>query len=153
MANREEPGYYAVIPATVRYDKSIPPGAKLLYGEISALCNKKGYCWASNEYFAELYEISERNVIKWIKSLTASGHIAVYFSYFPNSKKKARRFISISKRKDKQKSVVNESSPPIFSRNDGFDENSGNSIPNLPAFCETQEDQPSGVPPIFWTVN
>jgi hypothetical protein len=95
------PGYYAIIPATVRYDKSLPQGAKLLYGEISALCNKKGFCWARNEYFSELYETSERTISAWIQRLRDAGHIDIYFEYFPDSKKIKNRFISMPKPKSK----------------------------------------------------
>ena len=44
--NADNPGYYAVIPANVRYDKRLKPNAKLLFGEITCLTNKKGFCWA-----------------------------------------------------------------------------------------------------------
>ena len=91
----EDVGFFAIIPATVRYDKSLPPGAKLLYGEISALAKKKGYCWSRNPYFAELYDTSERTIIEWIWRLHAAGHIDIYFKYFPGSKKIARRYISL----------------------------------------------------------
>ncbi len=60
--------YYAVIPANVRYDENLPPNAKLLYGELTALCNAEGYCWASNKYFAELYGVTLRTSANWLRS-------------------------------------------------------------------------------------
>lgn len=67
--------YYAVIPAEIRYDNSISASAKLLYGELTALSNDKGYCWASNEYFAELYETTDRTIRRWLAELKDAGHI------------------------------------------------------------------------------
>ena len=71
--------YYAVIPSLVRYDDKIIPNAKLLYGEITALCNEKGYCWATNEYFSNLYKVSKRTISSWIKSLCDAGYISYEF--------------------------------------------------------------------------
>ena len=71
-----ERSYYAVIPATVRYCADLTANAKLLYGEITALCSDKGYCWASNDYFAELYGVSGRTIQRWIESLEEHGFIA-----------------------------------------------------------------------------
>ena len=75
MADREKPAYYAVIPADVRYDDRIPPNAKLLYGEISALCNSAGICTAGNDYFAGVYGMTDRTIRGLIKSLEDSGYI------------------------------------------------------------------------------
>lgn len=70
-----EKSYYAIIPANVRYDKELNGNAKLLYGEITALANSQGYCWATNGYFAELYQVSERTITRMIASLESKGYI------------------------------------------------------------------------------
>lgn len=67
--------YYAIIPANVRYDNDLPPNAKLLYGEITALCNERGYCWAGNAYFSELYKVTNRTISSWINDLEQKGYI------------------------------------------------------------------------------
>lgn len=73
--NKAKPSYYAVIPASVRYDDSIPANAKLLYGEISALISKDGFCYASNQFFAEAYGFSEDTVSRLISKLETAGYI------------------------------------------------------------------------------
>lgn len=85
--------YYAIIPASVRYDKRVTPMARLLYGEITALCNEKGYCWAFNEYFAEQYDCSTRSITKWIGQLTACGYIQTQLKYRDGTKQVERRYI------------------------------------------------------------
>ena len=91
-----QPGFWAVIPATVFYDPSIPWGAKVLYTQISNLANLKGYCWASNAYFAKRFATQERTISNWISKLRDAGHIIVRFEYFPGSKKIKKRHIRLS---------------------------------------------------------
>lgn len=97
--------YYAVIPATVRYDKNIMTGAKLLYGEITALCNEKGYCWATNEYFANLYGVNKRTIINWINSLADAGYIQTEIKYKEGTKQIDKRKISLPDTPIKKKKV------------------------------------------------
>ena len=74
---KQKPGYYAVIPAEVRYDAELPPNAKLLYGEISALLSDEGFCYASNQYFADLFQVTTRTVSDLVAKLQDRGHITV----------------------------------------------------------------------------
>lgn len=88
--------YYAIIPASVRYDKDLTPNAKLLYGELTALSNEKGYCWASNAYFSELYGVSKKTVSNWITSLDEKGFIKSEMIYKENSKEIKERRLYIA---------------------------------------------------------
>ena len=93
----QQKAYYAIIPANVRYDKDLVPNAKLLYGEITALCNEKGYCWASNQYFAELYNVSDRTIKNWIGQLIDKGYIQRSVKYKEGTKEIEQRKLFIGR--------------------------------------------------------
>tara|TARA_B100001250_G_C19807696_1_gene794148 strand:- start:1 stop:687 length:687 start_codon:yes stop_codon:yes gene_type:complete len=101
--------YYAVIPAFVRYDSELTPNAKLLYGEITALCNEKGYCFASNKYFADLYSVKTRSITDWISQLKDKGYIKLKLLYKENSKEVKSREIYITNFRE----VSQKNTPPI----------------------------------------
>lgn len=73
----ERPNYFAVIPADVRYDKTLSASEKLFYAEIVALTHKDGRCWASRKYFADLYGVDERTISRWTTKLAERGYIEV----------------------------------------------------------------------------
>ena len=91
----EHQSYYAVIPANVRYDKELSANAKLLYGEITCLCNKEGYCWATNAYFANLYNVSKVTVSRWITQLKDKGYIHLEFRMKDETTMEQVRIMSI----------------------------------------------------------
>jgi len=91
----ERPNYYSVIPANVRYDNTLRPNEKILYSEITALTQKNGECWASNKYFAELYEVKENAVATWIKHLKDKDYISIDYKYKNKSKEIEKRIIKI----------------------------------------------------------
>lgn len=94
----EEPrrSYYSVTPANVRYDDKLSLGARLLYGELTALANEKGYCWASNSYFAKLYKVSAHTISNWISQLEQRGHVRREIVYKEGTKEIKERRIYIS---------------------------------------------------------
>ena len=94
--NEEKPNYYAVIPAEIRYDEDLTPNEKILYGEITALTNKNGECWAGNKYFSKLYKVQLQSVSRWLKHLKQKGYININLVYKSESKEIEKRVIKIN---------------------------------------------------------
>lgn len=76
---KEEASYYTVIPGFIRFDKKLSPFSKLLYGEIAAKCNLKGHCWATNDFFAEIYGCDVRSIQRYLKELQEQQHIIIEY--------------------------------------------------------------------------
>ena len=92
---KEKPNYYAIIPAEVRYSKALTPNAKLLYAEITALCNMNGKCTASTEYFCRVYEVSRASIQNWLSLLEKNGYITRVLIYRQGSKEILSRYIKL----------------------------------------------------------
>ena len=77
MNEQNKPSYYAIIPSEVRYCEELKYSERLLYGEITALAGKEGYCFATNKYFAELYNVIPGTISRWISHLENLGFVQV----------------------------------------------------------------------------
>ena len=93
----EKPNYYAIIPADVRYSKKLTPNAKLLYAEITALCNMNGKCTASTKYFATLYNVSKTSIQNWLKILDDNDFITRHNIFKEGSQEILSRHIKLVK--------------------------------------------------------
>ena len=80
--------YFAIIPASVRYDRRLTPNAKLLYGVIIVLSYIKNYCFADNTYLAETLNTTRRTITRLIKELKDNDYI-----YIVNDKHKRKIYI------------------------------------------------------------
>src|SRR5699024_1540777 len=77
--SKQQPNYFGIIPAKIRYDNSLSSSQKLFFSEITALTQKTGYCWASNSYFADLYDVGRSTISRWVKGLEDKGYVSVSY--------------------------------------------------------------------------
>jgi hypothetical protein len=106
--NREEPTYYGILPAEIRYAKNISPMEKIMYAEISALASKTGKCWGSNGYFAELYDVQPTTVSEWINNLERAGYVSITGA---KSKNRVITLVNILRKKPKTPKELPEAQP------------------------------------------
>lgn len=104
----EKPNFYGIMPADIRYDKNLKPMEKILYTEITALINKNGYCYATNSYFSELYEVHKNTVGTWINNLEKNGYIKTILIYKKGTNQILERRIYIQQKEIKIEEVEEE---------------------------------------------
>lgn len=76
MAERPTtPAYFAIITGPVLDDRVLSDSAKLLYGRITSMTDREGYCWATNKYLSELTGYGERTITRLVAQLEQRGHI------------------------------------------------------------------------------
>ena len=100
--------YYTILPAEIRFDKRLLPYERLLFSDILALSNKKGYCYATNAYFAKIYGVSVVSVSTWISNLIKYGYISRSYEYKANTKMIERRKLYIKEDFMTYKSGLND---------------------------------------------
>lgn len=100
----EKPNYFAMMPASVRYDEKLKPMEKIIYAEITALVNIKGFCYATNQYFSKLYGVHKNTISIWINNLMKYGYIKVKYVVreVEGQKRQERRIYIVKERGTKK---------------------------------------------------
>ena len=68
---------FGQIPDKVRYNNELTFFARLIYSDILSLAKKENFCFATNQYFADLYNVSQKTVSVSIKELEKELCISV----------------------------------------------------------------------------
>ena len=74
---KDKVGYYSIIPSRILYNKELKANEKLLYAMITSLTCKEGFCFATNNYFAEELGVHPKTVSSWISDLRDKNFIKV----------------------------------------------------------------------------
>lgn len=92
----ETPNYFAVIPAPILFDKNLSERDKILFAHIMTLTRKEGFCYASNRYFEEVMDCTDRTITRSLKSLEDNGYIRREMHYREGTKEIENRYIYVS---------------------------------------------------------
>ncbi len=90
------PTYYSVLPASVRYCKSLTHFEKILYSELSCLTTTKGYCFATNSYFAKIYGCNTKTITRSFSNLEKNGFIKIQLLKKPSGEVVQRRIFLVA---------------------------------------------------------
>lgn len=98
MEQEEQPKkiQFVIVPDFVLDNKQIPAGEKLFFGDLASHTKQEGYCWGTNEYFAERYHVHPRTITRWIADLEKRKLIISKMIYQKDSKEVSERRIVIN---------------------------------------------------------
>src|SRR5699024_3504768 len=126
---KEQPTYYSILTADVRYDFNLTDSEKLLYSEITALSNKYGYCTATNKYFAKLYDVTKVTISRRISNLKKHGYLDIEMILEDNEVKQ-RKIYPLSQKlrgiNTNDNTPINNSDNTPINRNDKDNNTSNN---------------------------
>ena len=77
MKDNDSPSYYSILPAIVRYDNKISDFAKVLFSELTALANKTGKAFPTNNKLAKWFNKSPKTISTTISLLESKKYILV----------------------------------------------------------------------------
>ena len=85
---------YLIIPETVAKDQTLTKLDKLVFGKIYGLSKKDKFCWSTNKYLADYFNVKEWSISKSINNLIEKGYIKVEYNYQFSNKKRRKIFIN-----------------------------------------------------------
>lgn len=84
--------FYYVIPSEIMHAQDLDIYEKHLYALISGLANKRGYCFAGNDWFENELKVGEKKIQRHLSNLEKKGYISrKMIPYDNNPFKKERR--------------------------------------------------------------
>ena len=83
-----------ILPNSILGDNRLTFLERLVLIVIISLSKKEGYCWATNEYFKNLFGVSKQTISKSISSLSKYGYIVL--KYDKKEKNNSKRVIRLS---------------------------------------------------------
>lgn len=101
-----EPFIKLVFPTSILGDYNLTPLERLLLIYILSLCKKYGYCWATNEFFSDNFNVSKQTISKSISSLSNYDYIVL--KYDKKEKNNSKRKIIVSEVFKKRISDIQE---------------------------------------------
>lgn len=135
---KDYPNFYSILTADVRYDTQLTFFEKVMYAEMSALSNKTGECWASNKWFAEVFNQSTRTITRAISKLEELGYIKVSFEY--EGKQITKRIIKIALPMDKKVYSPNDKNVMAGIDKNGEDNNTSKNNTRVNILYERDKD-------------
>lgn len=136
----DKPNFYSIIPAYVRYSNRINSFEKLLYSEITALSDKNGYCFASNQYFAKVFDMHKNSISRSITKLEQENFIKISIDQEKGNFRKIylTNILPINKKVDSNSALpINKNGVTPINKNEYYN---NTSINNLYSFNENEKN-------------